>query len=142
MSQNGVMCNTGDETWEAAGFTLVEVIVSMLLVLLLSQMALNIILLGYRQIECSARQTLAGAYAVSLLEEMKAHPQDFIENGETAIVDGTYYAFATPVPDGMSAAVTIRPFSSHVYQVEILVTGEGGERAWEESVRGFVRGNI
>lgn len=122
-----------------AGFTLMEVIVSMLLVLLLSQLTLNIILLGYRHIECSARQTLAGAYAASLLEEIKACPGDFIENGEAATVDGSYYAFATPVPEGMSVTVEIKPFSSHVYQVDILITGEGGDSDWEESLYGFVR---
>lgn len=139
MSEYGVICNASEAGSREAGFTLIEVIISMLLVLLLSQVVLNVILLGYRHIECSSSKTLAGAYAASLLEEMKARPGDFIENGDTATVDGSYYAFATPVPEGMSAAVKIRPFHSHIYQVDILITGEGGANEWEESLCGFVR---
>jgi prepilin-type N-terminal cleavage/methylation domain-containing protein len=126
---------------EDSGFTLIEVLVSLLLVYLMSGLVLNVISVGAASLGSSGHQTLACAYGTSLLEEMKAYPERFIIPGGNYAFNSDEVAFAVSKPEGLTAELEVMPVGNcpEVYRVTICIGDEQGERSWEEWLLGFVR---
>lgn len=126
---------------ELAGFALIEVVVSLLLVYLMAGVLLNVITVGTAGLSSSQRQTAAWAYGSSLLEEMKAAPERFIIPGEACTLNSREAGFSIVPPGGMKAELIVQPVESvpGVYRVEVRVFSEQGESLWEECLLGFVR---
>lgn len=126
---------------EQAGFTLIEVLVSLGLVYLLSVLVLNVITVSAVGVRSSEHQALAYAYGASLLEEMKAYPEQYLGLGGSFCSDEA--PFLTAKPEGFTAEVKVEPVASfpEIYRMEIYVCGERGGCPWEEYLVGFVRIN-
>jgi len=139
MRQNG--CGFFQPLGKKSGYTLIEVVVSLLLVGLLSQLVLNAIMVGTVGVKASENQTLACAYGASLLEEMKAHPEHYIVFGEACYFHSSETNFLAANPEGVTAEVEVRPTPSfpEIYRVSISIRGESGGRLWEECLLGFIR---
>lgn len=124
-----------------AGYSLIEVLVSLFLVYLIAGMLVNAVMAGSMGLNSSQRQTMIWAYGSSLLEEMKAHPERFIISGETNFINSREAIFHTLPPEGMTAEVVVQPVESvpGVYRVTVRIFAVQGESAWEEFLLGFIR---
>lgn len=124
-----------------AGYSLIEVLVSLFLVYLIVGLLLNVVTAGMAGLSSSQRQTIAWAYGSSLLEEMKAHPERFIISGETNVINSREAIFHTLPPEGMTAELEVQPMSNvpGVYRVTVHIFADQGESPWEEYLLGFIR---
>jgi len=139
MRQNG--CGFFQPLGKKSGYTLIEVVVSLLVICLLSQLVLNVMMVGTAGVKASENQTLACAYGASLLEEMKANPEHYIVFGEECYFDSSETTFLAAKPEGVTAEVEVRPTPSfpEIYRVFISIRGESEGRSWEECLLGFLR---
>jgi hypothetical protein len=124
-----------------AGYSLIEVVVSLFLVYLIVGLLLNVVTAGMAGLSSSQRQTIAWAYGSSLLEEMKAHPERFVIPGGTSTFNSRDAVFGTVPPEGMTAELEVQPMSNvpGVYRVTVHIFADQGESPWEEYLLGFIR---
>lgn len=141
MPRNGAWYNCFADRADQAGFTMIEVLLSLLLLYLISGLVANVIAVTSLNINWSGQQTLALAYASSLLEEMKVHPDHYVIIGEHYSVNSDLVSCQAAKPEGMEAQLEVGPVpdTPAIYRVNICVSGERGGRRWEECLLGYVR---
>jgi|CZCA01.1.fsa_nt_gi prepilin-type N-terminal cleavage/methylation domain-containing protein len=122
------------------GFTLLEVVVSLGLILILITGLLNLLLLGIKNVSLGGGRTAACIYAVSLLEEMKARPEILAGVVESGQVRADSMPFLQSHPPGIEAAINLKPLegAQQLYVVNLKVLTTGGENQWEECLVGVV----
>lgn len=140
MSENGIKVKKVSRG-ERDGFTLLEVLISLLLLYMIAGLMVNAMGIGLRGIAFSTRQTLACAYGTSLLEEMKAHPERYVVRGGASSFAGDDGCFAAEPPAGMQAQINLEPLPAipAVYRVNICMSGEQEGEAWQDYLVGYVR---
>ena len=127
--------------YKEAGFTLVEVVVSLALTLVLITGLLNLLLLGANSVSQGKGRTAACVYAVSLLEEMKARPELLAGVALAGPVKADSMPFIQSHPPGVEAEIDFKPLegAQQLYVVNLKVLTTGGSRQWEECLVGIVR---
>jgi len=127
--------------YKEAGFTLVEVVVSLALTLVLITGLLNLLLLGVNSVSQGKGRTAACVYAVSLLEEMKSRPELLAGVALPGPVKADSMPFIQSHPPGVEAEIDFKPLAGtqQLYVVNLKVLTTGGSRQWEECLVGIVR---